>query len=166
MTVEIWATAFKTHEARASTMHETKANIFIILEMRACVKLRRSWILIETDWAEWRCFIRSTWQVNTETALTASLSLVSLSAHGPHNKHYIEPRCCRQTTHTATLPATDRPVLTRSSAVTRVLDSRLREPGFESCPTLGQFIHSTLLQFAQLYEWVSGYRQWWTCVYE
>ena len=33
-----------------------------------------------------------------------------------------------------------------------------------SVKTLGKFFHSTLLQFTQLYKWVSGYRQWWICV--
>ena len=45
----------------------------------------------------------------------------------------------------------------------RALDFQLRESGFESC--VGKFFHSTLLQFTQLYKWVSGYRQWWSSVW-
>ena len=33
------------------------------------------------------------------------------------------------------------------------------------CQTVEKFVHSTLLQFTQLYEWIPGYRQWWIFVY-
>ena len=50
----------------------------------------------------------------------------------------------------------------------RASDSRLREPGFESCAAglkpWARFFYSTLLQFTQLYKWVPGSRQWWICV--
>ena len=46
----------------------------------------------------------------------------------------------------------------RSGAVARALDSRLRESGLvQRCWTLGKFVHSTLLQFTQLYEWTPSY---------
>ena len=39
----------------------------------------------------------------------------------------------------------------------------IEDPGSEP---VGKFVHSTLLQFTQLYERVPGYRQWWIFVYE
>ena len=46
----------------------------------------------------------------------------------------------------------------RSSGVARTSDSRLRESEFKLCClwTLFKFIHSTLLQFTQLYERLTG----------
>ena len=55
-------------------------------------------------------------------------------------------------------------------AVTRMLGPQQREPRFGSCAAManlmGKFVHSTLLQFTQLYEQIPGYRQWWIWVYE
>ena len=49
----------------------------------------------------------------------------------------------------------------------RTLDSTTRTRVRILCcvvKTLGKFLHSTLLQFTQLYKGVPGYRQWWICV--
>ena len=53
-----------------------------------------------------------------------------------------------------------------ASAVNEVSNSLNRENQGQvlSCQTLVKFVHSTLLQFTQLYEGILGYRQWWIFV--
>jgi len=57
----------------------------------------------------------------------------------------------------------------RNDDVSGTLDHQSNEPRFESRAiksNLGQFRHTTLLWFTQLYEWVAAYKQWSPILYE